>query len=271
MKPQSRNRKRQRTGFFIILISSAFLLPYQALADDPKQVDSLVRQWLEIERQVTHLQSDWKAQQPVLIQRLALLKAEKQQLHAMLTRSNTSEDGVNERRTALLSEQSKLEQQQAQMAQLLMSLTSRTAEITPKLPPALAVGWKNEQKILNEKPDSSMQLQVALAQLTKLADFTQRVSVHESTVTTPDGRDILVKQLYLGISIAWFTSRNGEYSGWGQAGPQGWQWHFANNDYADEIGKAIAIFEKRQAADLVSLPIRLAIENASPTVKEDTL
>lgn len=255
----------QRLRFLLSIVLS---LPLPALAEDPAQIDRLTQQWLDIERQASHLQSDWKARQPALTQRLALLKAEKQQLQGLLEQSSASQDDVNTRRTELLAEQAELEQQQAQLAQALTLLLSRLESIASLLPPALATAWRDEQNTLSVGAETSEQLQLALAQLTRLADFDRRISVHEGTVSADDGRAILVRQLYLGTGMAWFANSDGRQAGWGQAGEDGWVWHFDDSVNADEINKAINIFEKRQAAELVRLSVRLAAQQNVQSAEE---
>jgi len=248
---------RRRLGFLLLL---ALGLPSVVFADNPVQIDRLAGQWLAIERQANHLKSDWKIQQPVLSQRVTLLKAERRQLQALLKTSSVSGDDVDTRRAQLLKEQAELEQQQAQLSRSLIQLSGALAGVAPLLPPALARVWQDEQRALSEGAETSEQLQVALAQLAHLADFDWRVSVHEGMVSAADGQTILVKQLYLGAGLAWFTSRDEQQAGWGQAGDSGWYWHFDDNVSAAEVAKAIAIFEKRETAELVRLPIRIAAQ-----------
>lgn len=217
--------------------------------------------WLDTDRQTSHLQTDWQAQQPILEQRLTLLKAEKTQLQTILKDSNENQSGVEIRRAELLAQQAELEKQQQDLTQGLSLLTKRIASVNLRLPPPLKSVWKDEQSTLGEQPESSLQLQVALAQLSRLADFDQRISVHEMPITRLDGSDILVKQLYLGVGMAWFVSADGQFSGWGQANDEDWSWEFESDNLdldASEISKAIAIFEKRQQADFVRLPVKLA-------------
>ena len=246
-----------------ILLSTVLGLPLSVLAESPAQVDRLTQQWLDIERQASHLQSEWKAQQPVLSQRLILLRAEKQQLRALLKRSSASEDDVATSRAELLEQQAELEQRQTQLSRALTLLILRLESIAPMLPPALSTIWQDEQNTLTDSAETSLRLQVALAQLTRLADFDKRVSVHESTVTADDGHTLLVKQLYLGVGVAWFVSRDGQQAGWGQASDAGWEWQFDGSVNADEVSKAIATFERRQSAELVRLPVRLAVQRTT--------
>lgn len=243
------------------------ILPIEALAESPAQVDRLTQQWLDTERQASHLQSEWKTQQPLLTQRLALLNAEKQQLQALLKQRGVSKNDVDSRRAELLAEQSQLEQQQTELSRALILLTSRLQNIAVMLPPALSTAWQKEQGTLSDDVEISQQLHVALAQLTSLADFDKRVSVHEGTITSVEGQTILVEQLYLGVGVAWFTSRDKQQVGWGQADENGWHWHFDESVSASEVSKAISMFQKRKTAELVHLPIRLVTQGYAEIIQ----
>ncbi len=240
-------------GLLILL----WLSSTSALAQEADRIDRLTRQWLDTERQSSRLQSEWRDQQPVLFQRIALLKAERDQLQGILQESHSNQSDVDAQRSTLLDEQAHLEQQQLDVANSIAQLKSRLGAIKDQLPPPLSDAWAAEQTELGDNPDTSTQLQVALAQLSRVADFNQRISVNESPITTPDAREIQVKQLYLGVGMAWFTSADGQVAGWGQAGDEGWQWHFADGVDADAVNRAIAMFEKREQAEFVRLPVVL--------------
>jgi hypothetical protein len=136
-------------------------------------------------------------------------------------------------------------------------LRQTLAGVAPQLPPLLSQQWQEEAQALTDPKDSAVQLQVALAQLTKLMEFDNRISLHEEILTTPDHQKVLVKQLYLGVARAWFISRDGSYKGTGSAVNGQWQWQFDEQLDASPIKTAIAIFEKQQASDFIALPLNL--------------
>lgn len=228
-----------------------------AHGQDPARLDQLTQQWLETERQATHLQSDWRNQQPVLVQRIALLKAERQQLQAMLQDNKADLGDVDKRRATLLSEQAALEQQQQEVARAVELLRHQLTVISALLPPPLLQAWDDELANLDGTAETSRQLQVALAQLSHVADFDNRISVQQTPIKTPDGQQVQVKQLFMGVGMAWFTSSDGQYAGWGQARDDGWHWQFDDAIDSAEISSAIAMFEKHQQADFVRLPVKL--------------
>ncbi|TYK64982.1 DUF3450 family protein [Colwellia echini] len=247
-----------RAKYFSVMGSTCgCLLSFSALAVNTAQIEDLTQQWLDIEKQSVQLQTNWQMQQPILRQQITLLNEEKSQLTKMLQVDNSSQAQVEVKRSELLQQQNELEQQQQQLTNQLIVLNKQLLNLNNLLPPPLTDAWQSEDQVLDAEPTTSQQLQVSLAKLDKLNAFNQRISIHEKPLTAPNGNEILVKQFYLGLSSAWFTSANGEYRGWGQATDNGWQWYFDEQLSADAIQQAIAIFEKKQQADFVALPMVL--------------
>lgn len=257
---------RNRSGFNNLLHTAAPLLclwlllgrATPVLAADVDSIDNLVRQWMSLEQQAAALESDWRQQQPVLQQRIALLQAEKAQLAQVLKDNQNVHSEVEARRAELLAEQTGMEAGQRQVVERLRQVRQRLQALAGQLPPPLLSAWNEEQATLNEDATASEQLQVALAQLSKLMEFDNRVTVHETTLPDPEGRRVLVKQLYLGVGAAWFVSGDGSYAGTGGPTPDGWQWRFDEDIDGSRIAEAIAIYEKQHDAELVQMPLHLS-------------
>lgn len=251
------NSSKRMTSLIRVSLLFSLVCSSVVFAQTPSDIDRLTRQWLDTERQISHVESDWLAQQPLLEQRIALLRAERDQLQDILAASNASQDDVDARREALLSQQAELEAEQQELVQALDGLVTRLSSIQPLLPDPVRSGWESEQAMLSAAPETSEQLQVALAKLSHLADFNTRISVQEAPMTVPDGSQVMVKQLYLGAGTAWFVSADGSYAGFGQPGIEGWQWAFDESANAAAIADAIAIYERQQQAAFVRLPVML--------------
>lgn len=246
---------------FVTLILSS-----SAVAQSAGEIDQATSQWLNIEKQTNELKVDWKRQLPLLNQRISLLNAEKKQLKQRLSMNNESGNDVDTRRTELLTEQTKIEQQQKKMTKALALIDHTKSNIIPLLPPVLISQWQSEQAAEGEN-SNTQRLQNSLAQLTQLTEFNERISTHEETINISERKPILVQQLFLGAGVAWFVTRDGKYTGWGQAGTEGWEWHLDGAINGNDVKKAIDIFQKKQSADWVTLPIRLALLNqASQTL-----
>lgn len=245
--------------FWLALINWG-ISPVQAA--DVRSTDALVQQWLGLEQQATALESDWRRQQPVLQQRITLLQAEKAQLEQVLKDNQNNHSEVEARRAQLLAEQTSMETQQQQLAKQLQQAGRRLQALAEQLPPPLLSVWNEEQAVLNEDSTASEQLQATLAQLSKLLEFDNRITVHEATLSDPEGRQVLVKQLYLGVSAAWFVSGDGSYAGVGRPTPEGWQWRFDEDLDGGRVAEAIAVYEKQHEADLIQMPLRLTAKQS---------
>ena len=185
------NRKGVFVLFRILLLSSVAGME-GVRAESPDQIDQLAKQWLDTESQISALQIEWKTQQPVLQQRIQLLASEKKQLEQLLKESTANGGGVDAKRSELLAEQASLEQQQSSLTNGLSLLLERLKGVVSMLPPALSKVWQDEQNTLSGDAQVSQQLQVALAQLDRLAEFDRRVSIHEGIITSENGDDVLV-------------------------------------------------------------------------------
>jgi hypothetical protein len=194
----------------------------------------------------------------LLKQRIILLLIEKIQLQALLSEKSTDSSEVEQKRLKLIQEQSELESQQEKLSQGMGLLRQQLNAIQGLLPSPLLKSWQQENANLSAIGQMSEQLQVALAQLSNLAEFDHRISVMQHTIVNSQNENILVKQLYLGAGLAWFVSLDGSYVGTGQVTEKGWVWQFDQSLDSNEIRKAIAIFEKQSEADFVELPFELA-------------
>ncbi|QJR80791.1 DUF3450 family protein [Alteromonas pelagimontana] len=250
--------KLSQVGLLLVTLCAEGAFSASACAaSKADELDKLTGKWLQIEKQEQLLLNEWKERKPSLEQRIALLKAEQKQLQQILQQSSASQDDVEARRNALLAEQNSLEEQQSQVSRALQGLRQRSDSLYSALPEPVQVTWDKEQAALDNEADTSQQLQVVLAKLSRLGQFNQQVSVNEGILAAPDGSDVVVKQLFLGSSYAWFSNSDGKYAGYGKAIEGNWRWTFDSDIDAQQISKAIAIFEKRHQPELVQLPVLL--------------
>ena len=220
----------------------------------------MVEQWLSLERQASALESNWLAQKPMLEQKRQLLEAEKKQLQSLLNEKSTDDGQVEQKRKALIQEQSKLELSQQEMETALTKLQKKLTFLQTSLSTPVKQAWQNESSKnaqTTDTPDTSAQLQLAIAQLNKLAEFDKRISVIQAPITNDEGEHILVKQLFMGAGTAWFVSLDGSYVGTGQVINNQWQWRFDNSLDSEQVKLAIAMFEKKAEAEFISLPLNI--------------
>lgn len=261
-------KPKVKKGLIAFATCTFFVLPVQSVESITQQIDKLTEQWIQIEQQERNLILNWQQQKPTIEQRIKLLKAEKKQLQDLLAQNDASQGDVELKRNELLAKQNSLEADQTKLAYSLTILSEKLAGKYSVLPDPVKSSWDQESAQLHDDSEASVTLQVLIAKLATFARFNKQLTINETVIQTPDKKDVLVKQFYLGTSIAWFSSSDGSYKGVGKVIDGQWTWLFDENINAKNILAAIAIYEKRQTPDFIELPISLT--SASTNTKEQS-
>lgn len=244
-------------------------IPVIASAQTPS-VDKLVDDWLSLEIQKGHLQSNWNLRQDDLERRLVLLEAEKASLKELLAKSNQSSNEVDQQRLELLKSQEQLEQEQQSLESALIAAIQQAQALHTRLPPPLHSEWSEKFPLLLEEGVSISEKLERLLGLFKLVqEFDDRVALHSGTLDIPaasgEARKLLVSQIYLGTSQGWYVSSDGKTYGYGRATPLGWTW-WHGTDAEAELGKRLdpdvllkakSMLENPTSAEFISLPVKL--------------
>lgn len=254
---------RQISVSSILLLSTLLLYQNSSYALESKvtEADNLIKQWLSIERQRNALTLDWQSQKPILEQRLTLLKQEKKQLKGKSSQHILDTSDVDKKRNELITSQNNMESNQAQIEGALVKYYQIILQLHPQLPPPLFKVW---QGALNDptfkSADTSKKLTTLLKLLEQLNDFNQRISHSESTLTVEGSsgeKEIMVRQLYMGLSQAWYVSLDGLLTGRGFPEKNGWRWISDNQVSGNTVNNAIAMIERNTEAQFLTLPISL--------------
>lgn len=258
MKSNPASFKQPLTAFMLCFVAAS---PLPSLANNLTQsIDSLTKQWLQIEQQEQNLMLDWQQRKPAIIQRIELLKSERAQLQAILSKNSQNQDDVENKRNELLTEQNQLETEQAELRNLLSGLINQLDNKYQALPDPVKSLWDKEQTDIDLEAQDSTNLQLVIAKLSRAQQFDDQITINETLFVTPDNKEVLVKQLYLGLGFAWFASNDGAYIGYGRVQQGQWQWHYDDNINSTALLKAIAIYEKRQTPSFVELPLFVATQ-----------
>jgi len=244
-----------RQSLFPAFLMLAVTAP--ALAQNTvREVDALTLQWTGLEQQRDAPLSGWRTGRPVLEQQLALLERETRELTELVEASSREQDEVEQRRLDLLEEQTRLEQEQAALERGIAQAAIVLRSLYPQLPPPLVDAWGER---LPEFDDplltTTEKLQLTTELLQQLDDFEQRISLNEAVMTLEDGRNHLVRQVYVGLSHGWYVTEDGSFAAAGMAGPDGWRWAPMNDGGA--VTDIVDILERRMEPALVSIQLTL--------------
>jgi len=241
------------TAVFVILLIPVGLFS----KDDPvKDIQQLTLQWTNLEHQKDLLQRNWRKDKPVLEQQLSLLERETGELNQFLKKSSQEQNEVEQRRLELLEQQTRLEQEQDALEYSLRQAGMRLKALRIQLPPPLSEGWNEELPRLEEPLlTSSEKLQLVLKLMSQLDDFQQKVTLNETVMTLADGKEYMVKQVFLGLSHGWYVTADKSYAAAGMASPDGWQWKPVKD--GEQIVRIISILERHANPELVTIPLQL--------------
>ena len=98
-------------------------------------------------------------------------------------------------------------------------------------------------------------LQLVIALYTQIENLQHNIHVTKDVLPTDAGTKKEVDVLYLGLSRGFAVSRDNKWAAVGIPDVNGWQWA-PDNTIAKQVEEAVAIFNRKQTAELVSLPMQ---------------
>jgi hypothetical protein len=253
-----RHAELRTESTIIVLLLAAFALPSSAQeAPDPiQEIDALTQQWTSLEHQKDELRAEWRTQQPILAQQLALLERESTELNTLLEATAQQQGRVEQRRLEMLEEQTRLEEESAALEASLAQASLALHSLQRDLPPPLAEAWPDELARLDNPLETvTVRFQKLIELLGQLDDFAAKVTLNETVMALGDGGDHVVKQVYLGLSHGWYVTADQRFAAAGKTGPDGWVWTPVPD--AAPIAAIVGILEQRLDPDFVSIPLVL--------------
>jgi len=248
--------KRETTIVLLLLAAFAPSSGAQEAADPIQEVDALTQQWTSLEHQKDELRAEWRTQKPTLEQQLALLEREIAELNTFLETTAAQQDDVEQRRLTMLEEQTRLEEEAGALEASLGQASLELHALQRDLPPPLAETWAEElARFDNPLETVTERFQKLIELLGQLDDFSAKVTLNEAVMTLGDGRDHVVKQVYLGLSHGWYVTADQQFAAAGRLGPNGWAWTSITD--TAPIAKIVGILEQRVDPDFVSIALDL--------------
>ncbi|RME91656.1 MAG: DUF3450 family protein [Verrucomicrobia bacterium] len=251
------------------MVLSGLLLqwPGGLRAGEVTEAEQYLRQWVQTKQLISRTRTDWEAERETLQQTLAMLQSEREALES--ERAKVGQD-----RTQLAEERRRVEEKTADLqaaldllGRQLGPIEDRLRQLTPTLPeplrrsvePLLArLGQKNaaaSPKGGTAEAFSPIQrLQAVVTLLNEIEKFNATVTLNSELRPGPEGGQIKVQVLYFGLGRAWYVGASGQVAGVGTPGKEGWQWE-SRPELAASIRQLIAIYEEKQPAVLVALPV----------------
>jgi hypothetical protein len=225
------------------------------------QTRSTLEQWVQTRQLLSRTRSDWDADKETLAQTTALYERELKAIAEQMSKVSTNNVQVEKERLAATAQQTELETAGEKVRTLVAGLEQRVQELAPSFPPPLADKLAGSLKRIpadsaNTKMSGVERMQNVVGILNEVDKFNAAITVVSEIQKNPSGAEVQVETLYLGLAQAYFVDKAGKYAGIGTPAATGWQWT-PNNQLADKIQKAIAIYKNAAPAEFVSLPVQI--------------
>ncbi|KXI27302.1 DUF3450 family protein [Paraglaciecola hydrolytica] len=255
----------------LYLVFSLTLVLSAKINAKPNETNAeLMQQWITLESQKGKLQTDWHERRQQLKQRLALFELEHEALQQIIKKSSEISSEVDERRLALVSEQTKLETEQQKVSQQLQHISENIEYLMLRLPPPIQEQWQQKITLINDSIASNSEKLERLLNLFILAeDFDRRIAINRTSMLLNNSPDnpihMMVTQIYIGLSQGWYVNDDGSAYGYGRANKLGWQW-WHQQDTQQVLGSPLsskALLKIRDSLDnpttatYLALPITL--------------
>jgi FtsZ-binding cell division protein ZapB len=218
--------------------------------------------WVETKQLISKEKSDWASGKDILEDRVRLAEAETTTVRDKLKEISAAVAEAQKKRDELATQNDKLKATAEKSKAMVIAAEKRLRPLIPQLPEPLREKLK---PIIARFPEDSEKSTASMAErLQNVLGILDQASAFNSTVasvkelrTFPDGTRAEVTTVYLGLSQAYYTNREGTLAGIGHPGPDGWVWK-PDNANGKKILLAVHILEgKEKGATFIDLPVKI--------------
>jgi len=218
--------------------------------------------WVETKQLISKEKSEWASGKDILEDRVRLAQAETTTVRDKLKEISTAVAEAQKKRDELAAQNDKLKATAEKSKAMVIAAEKKLRPLIPQLPEPLREKLK---PIIARFPEDSEKSTASLAErLQNVLGILDQASAFNSTVasvkelrTFPDGTRAEVTTVYLGLSQAYYTNREGTLAGIGHPGPDGWVWK-PDNANGKKILLAVHILEgKEKGATFIDLPVKI--------------
>ncbi len=217
--------------------------------------------WVEVRDSIARDQREWTVEKEFLTEEIRLLKEELAALREKADRLEveTSQASKDLERISLANEtlrtaSGEVETEVARFEGALRRLDVRFPGVLRETIEPLMNRMPREGASI--KASLSERMQAVVGVLGLVDKFNGTLTVVPELRKKPDGREVQVRTLYLGLAQAWFVSLDETFAGQGIPGAQGWEWTNAD-EIAPAVKQAIDIQQNAGIARYVRLPVKV--------------
>ncbi len=251
-------RRGTRIGRFSVWIGLLALGLTARSAEMPADGRAALEKWVETKRLICKERQDWRAEKALLEDRIQLVRRETESLKESTAQVAAH---IGEADQKLAESMGKIEELKAATAGLGEDIIRLEAGVLDLLSQAPTPIVERVKPLSQRIPQPGSQTRMGLSErfqnvigiLNEVNKFCREITVTSEVRDQPDGSKAEVTVMYLGLARAYYCNAASGLAGIGRPGPQGWIWE-PNNELAQAVADAIAIYRNEKPADYVLLP-----------------
>jgi len=218
-----------------------------------------LEKWVEVRKVISQEKQDLKLAREMLSERIALVESEIESLRGQIKEAENNIAKTDEQYNELTAKNERLKQATDLLETNVAACEKRVKDLLASLPAPLVEQLRPISQKLPENPDETDQrldsrFGNVIAILNEASKYHSEIKIASERRERPDGSSAEVTVMYLGAGKAYYVGGNGSFGGVGTPTEDGWAWT-ADDQVAGRIADAIAIYNNKQVAAFVNLPI----------------
>jgi septal ring factor EnvC (AmiA/AmiB activator) len=227
-------------------------------ANSLNQTRSTLEQWVQTKQLVSKTRSDWEGDKESLAQTIALYERELKSVDEQMSKVSTNNTQVAREMAEATALQTASQETLGQTRQFATEFEAKLKQLVPRLPAPLQDILKPQLAKLPADPATSKllaaeRLQTLVAILNEVDKFNNAVSLFNEKRKNPNGDEVAVQTVYIGLGAGYFVNEAGDFAGVGTPGAAGWEWT-TRSDLASKVQEVVKIYRMERTAKFVTLP-----------------
>jgi hypothetical protein len=217
-----------------------------------------LEKWVETRQMTSKARADWQADKETLEQTVALFGRELKSVEEQMGKVSTNNVQVDKERVEAEALKKSVGESLARAREFAAEMEPKLVRLVPQLPLPLQEILKPLLNKLptdaNTKMGAAERIQVIVGILGEMDKFNNAVSLFSEKRKNPQGEEVAVETVYVGLGAAYFVNDAGSFAGVGTPGVNGWQWT-TKAEIAAAVRDVIHIYRNEHPARFVALPV----------------
>jgi predicted nucleic acid-binding Zn-ribbon protein len=230
---------------------------------DPQvgQTRNTLEKWVETRQIISKEKADWKVEQSILEDTVALLTSELELLNTALEELKASATATDEDRSKLNEEKDRLYAASSVIESNIGNIETKMKAIVKTLPLPLVERIKPLIRRMPENPaDTALSIgervQNIVGILSQADKFNATITQTSESREIDGGKTVEVRTLYWGLAAAYYVDSSGQYAGYGYPTADGWEWPRLD-DAGETIKRLIDVYEGSGEIQFIQVPARI--------------